>query len=206
MDADGENNKNSCSYRITSVYGGSWTWFLLFVSGVWTFMGMQGSEERAEKGPHSAAEAAWPHSAGVVHEDGHASVTSTTWEHRITLDRRTLTTNFWGGFSGRIFGTDFRDGFSGRIFGTDFRDGFSGRIFGTDFRDGFWTLLGGVASEGGFPERIFWGAPNPSAQSVKNRLTKFSLGMSLREVHWGTLVLITLWHMHSAGPPLEPFD
>ena len=71
------------------------------------------------------------------------------------LDRRILTTNFWGGFlggfSGRIFGTGFRDGFSGRI---------SGRIFGTDFRKGFWTLLGGVALEEGFPERIL-GSPRP---------------------------------------------
>ena len=60
--------------------------------------------------------------------------------------------------------------------------------------------------EGGFPERIFFGAPNPTAQSVKNRLPKFSLGVSLGEVHWETLVLTILWHTHSAGPPLEPFD
>ena len=180
-DADGENNKNRVPTESPQFTAGPELgfFFLFLVYGLsWGCKDL-----KREQGAHSAAEAAWPHSAGVVHEDGHASVTSTTWEHRITLDRRTLTTNFWGGFSGRVFGTDFRDGFSGRIFGTDFRDGFSGRIFGTDFRDGFWTLLGGVALEGGFPERIFWGAPNPSAQSVKNRLTKFSLGMSLREVH-----------------------
>ena len=92
-------------------------------------MVMQGSEERAGGALSCRSSmAALRRRLSDVHKDGHASVTSTTREHRIMLDRRTLTTNFRGGFSGRIFGTDFRDGFSGRIFGTDFRDGFSGRI------------------------------------------------------------------------------
>ena len=142
--------------------------FYLFL-GVRTFMVMQRSEERA-RGALSCRSsiATLRRHLSHVHEDRHTSVKGTTWEHRIMLDRCTLT----DGFSGRIFREDVRDGFSGRIFGADFRDEFSGRILGADFRDGCWTLLGGVALQGEFPERIFWGAPNPSAQSVKKSSPK----------------------------------
>ena len=85
-------------------------------------MGMQRSEERAGGALSCRSSMAalcrhLPH----VHEDGHTSGKGTTWDHRIMLDRCTLTADFQGGFSGRIFRTDFRDGWGGF---SDFRDGF----------------------------------------------------------------------------------